>query len=848
MIVPAQGPRPAKIAFVGEAPGDTEIKEGRPFVGTAGRILDSLLTEVGIKREECFVTNLVETQPPGNDFGRFYADSKREQPTEYLLQQLERLERELAECRPNIICCLGAEPLRWLTGRRGIEAWRGSVVTGSPAGCIELPASAERADGKKPRRRKPKAPTNAGSAEHSRAAGEGIDVPDPSQRRTTPDFSSYKCIGTWHPAAIARQWTYRVSSVVDLRRVALEAQTPELKENPRHHTTVKDLDAGIALLNHINLEATHVSFDIETATQEGFIDISAIALCSNLDPNWAICVPFFFHWGQRHWDSDQELALWDVLREILTNPEIEKSAHNGSYDIDIIERCVGCRVTPFAFDTMLGFHALQLELPKGLSFLTSWYTDQPYYKDGLTTKDEQEFFKYNATDALVTYEIAQKLIAELKTDGLWEFYLKHLHALWEPLHEMQLRGVNFNWQRRNTVKKHYQESIAVLQRNLDAKVGHPLNVNASAQMKEWLYGAIDKGGLGLEARFKRVKGGDPFITADEAALQELYHQTKNDALRLVLAVREKQKILSNYLDVDLDEDKRMRCSWCVAGAGKGEKDEGGTETGRLSSRRTVRGTGSNMQNVPDGIIRELYLPDEGCILINADLSQAEARVVAYLANESRLIRVFEEGGDIHRRNAANIFKVAEEEVPDNLRQLAKRVVHASNYGMGPITFAKTAGIPVADARKLLNQYHATYPGIQNWHSAVKAKLGRGRYLDTPFGRRRYFWAHWGEGLFKEAYAYVPQSTVADQVNQALIGLSNQGYEILLQAHDSILLQVRTEMVDQAVREVLGWLQRPILIGGKPVVIPAQAKVGENWGRLEAYDAPVVEAVSNSPSS
>ncbi len=158
----------------------------------------------------------------------------------------------------------------------------------------------------------------------------------------------------------------------------------------------------------------------------------------------------------------------------------------------------------------------------------------------------------------------------------------------------------------------------------------------------------------------------------------------------------------------------------------------------------------------------------------------------------------------------------------------------SNYDMGPITFAKNAGIPAADTKRLLNQYFATYPGIKNWHYEIQAKLKRKRELTTPLGRRRIFCGRIGDSLFKEAYAFIPQSTVADLVNQALIELYKEGAELLLQVHDSIVVQCEEEKIEETVRLVKKCMTRPVVINGKTIVIPTDIKIGKNWEEMKKY--------------
>lgn len=752
------GPVKAKIMLVGEAPGETEVKEGKPFVGMSGRVLDELLRQVGIEREECYITNVSYYRPSVNNFGEFYEDKTGRVPSEYLKECYRRLEGEIREVDPNVIIVFGEQALRAVVGIGGIGHWRGSVI------------------------------------------------------KSTEGF---KVIPTWHPASILREWRQRAAAVCDLSRAKKESEFAEIRQTERTLEVAYQSNRAIEYLTFLKGEK-YVSFDIETESGQ----VTCIGFGCASRPNWAVCIPFWFGGSGSLQSSETEGIIWELIKDILESADIRKCAQNGMYDVEFLFRTMGIKTVNFNFDTMLAFHVLQLELEKGLDFMVSVYTDHPYYKHQIKSSSMDDYFVYNATDACLTMEIALKLEKELHDEGLFEFYCSYVHSLVDPLLDMQYRGIKFDYLRRNSIKKRYQESVAILQRNLDKDVGYPLNVNSPKQMKEWLYG---KKGLGLKEKTKKRKGtGEITVAADEEAIKDLYRESKVEALQTVLKIREKNKLLSTYLEVNLDEDKRMRCSYLITG----------TETGRLSSRGTLRGTGTNLQNIPDGDIRSLFLPDTGYTLINADLSQAEARVVAYLAGESSLIRVFEQGGDIHRKNAGNIFKVSEEEVSKEQRELAKRIVHASNYGMGPNTFAKNASITIPESRKLLNQYFATYPGIVNWHNEIKAKVKKTRKLVTPFGRKRYFYNRWDESMFKEALAYVPQSTVADILNQGLLCVyQHKWIELLLQVHDSILVQVPTEKVDEAIGIIRRCLDIPVTINGKELRIPSDFKVGENWASL-----------------
>ncbi len=270
-----------------------------------------------------------------------------------------------------------------------------------------------------------------------------------------------------------------------------------------------------------------------------------------------------------------------------------------------------------------------------------------------------------------------------------------------------------------------------------------------------------------------------------------------------------------------------------------------TESGffltRYKDRICITGN-TNLQNIDRSKeIRKLFVADTGTFFVNADLSQAEARVVAYIAKEERLKAVFAEGGDIHKRNASIIFTKPVEKVTGDERQLAKTLVHAANYGIGVRKFAQTIGTDENHAHQLLNLYHANYPRIKRWHAEVEEELRRSRTLTTPLGRKRMFFGRWGEDLVREAVAYVPQSTVGDVLNYGIVRCANsmpQGWTMVMQNHDAILMQVpnSTDLM-HVVRFIKHYFEFPIIINDEYLTIPVDIKVGKSWGWMHKVGAP-----------
>ena len=222
------------------------------------------------------------------------------------------------------------------------------------------------------------------------------------------------------------------------------------------------------------------------------------------------------------------------------------------------------------------------------------------------------------------------------------------------------------------------------------------------------------------------------------------------------------------------------------------------------------------------------------MFIEVDMSQAEARVVAYLAEETRLIELFNGGGDVYKQVAAWIFNKDVDDVSGDERSMAKKLVHASNYGIGARAFAYHSGVRESEARLLLGKYFTAFPHIKTWQLTIQARLGKSRVMTTALGRKRTFFGRWGEQLFREAYAFEPQSVVADVLGAAMIRFDGADKlwkyaEFMLQVHDSFLVQTDDdsagiEIVKGMIRSAFDY---PIYIKGRRLVIPIEIKVGSN---------------------
>jgi DNA polymerase len=358
-LVPPQWPKSlkkCKIAVVGEAPGENEALQGKPFIGKSGKLLDKALKEVGIKREDCLITNVFRRRPPDNDVKFFFQsrvaqklhEKEGGEPSPYPFftnhgwvkpewqDEVNRLWFELKEAQPNIVLCMGATALWALTGQSKIGSYRGAVM-------------------------------------------ESTLVP------------GLKVLATYHPAFIMRMWPNLPVMVADVKKAAEESEYPEIRRIEREIYIEPDLeDLDKFYFNHIRPlcgTETPLSYDIETVPD----NITCIGFAPS--DRVTLVVPFMDK-RQRNWSYwptlEAEQHAWNWVTHILEDSSINKVAQNGLYDIQWLYHCYGVKVRGVSDDTMLMHHSLQPELRKSLGFLGSLYSRERAWKELVDFKAEDK--------------------------------------------------------------------------------------------------------------------------------------------------------------------------------------------------------------------------------------------------------------------------------------------------------------------------------------------------------------------------------------------------------------------------------------------------------------------------
>ena len=757
----------AEIVIIGEAPGEQESNQKMPMVGGSGRMLWDILRGYDITRKDCYVTNVVKKQ--------VVFSTKVDGKNPVKLVELEHWEGLLdweLDNLPNLkyILALGNFALHALTGDSGITKWRGSV----------------------------------------------FDCKVGRNRRTV------KVICTNNPAHIMRNLMMEPMFRLDLHKLkrVIDGTFTKHKVTGLINPSISEANE---YLDSLERSDAPIAFDIEIIANEtaciGFANNAYEGLCIN-----------FRDGSTNRYTLEQELLLRERIQELFNNPQNKFIAQNGSFDMGWLWFKDRIHVPKIWLDTLLAHHTLYPRLPHNLGYLTAQYTDHPYYKDeGKTWREGgniNQFWDYNIKDCCITWAVADKLLKELKQQGLKEFYFSHVQRLQSHLVTMQVGGVLAD----TTLK----DSIAFdLKNDLDEKLiefhhkVHTLtgdidfkpNPKSPRQLKELFFSY-----LGLVGR-----GSSTNADNRQRMIDNPKTTPEQKELLLVLGDYLKEhKFYGTYATMKVDEDKRIRCEYKQFGVQ--------SAPGRLSSSKVLWGSGMNLQNQPHRAY-PMFIADQGYMLSYFDLRQAEAKVVAYLWNVQRLIENFkkaetEEGYDVHRLNAAAIFKVDYDEVPaydrdeddvPTMRFLGKRCVHGLNYRMQAPKLAEVCNIPMQQAYEAYASYHRAFPEIQEgWSNTIK-DIREHKALYTPLGRRMIWLERLTEDSFDSVIAFRPQSTIGDKVSSVIYLCHDdedwpRDARMLLNVHDALIAIHRPEDREVVQAVMKRHAEAPILMRGQEVVI------------------------------
>ncbi|MAG26357.1 hypothetical protein CMI47_12475 [Candidatus Pacearchaeota archaeon] len=631
-----------------------------------------------------------------------------------------------------------------------------------------------------------------------------------------------KVIATNNPAHILRNLSLEPMYKFDIAKLR-RVMDGKFRTHRIDSTINPSLEDAIRYLDVLDAGNKPIAFDIEVIANEtaciGFADNAHSGMCINFRDD-----------KSNRYNLREELRLRERIQRLFHNPKNKFIAQQGSFDSGWLWYKDRIHVPKVWFDTLLGHHTLYPRMPHNLGYLTAQYTDHPYYKDEKNTWREggniNEFWDYNVKDCCITWAVHEAILRELKAQGLEDFFFSHVMRLQPHLVKMQVGGILADEPLKDKIAEELKDELAEKLDGFHQKVialtddpDFKPNPNSPKQLGELLFNYLGLVGRGSSTnKENRTRMREHVRTSPEQ--KELLIHLDN--------WKEEHKFYSTYATQKVDPDHRIRCEYKQFGTQEAP--------GRLSSSKVMWGSGMNLQNQPHRAY-PMFICDEGYMFSYFDLQQAEAKVVAHIWNVQGLLETFERaetenGFDVHRGNAARIFKEDYDSIPAedwdaNLaptkRYLGKRCVHGLNYRMQAPKLAEVCGISTQQGYEAYASYHRAFPEIQQgWEATIKT-VREERMLFTPLGRRLIWLERLTEESFDSVIAFVPQSTIGDKVS-SVIYLCHEDSEwpqdarMLLNIHDALIAIHRPD--DKAVvqRLMKKHAEAPIMIRGEPVVI------------------------------
>lgn len=395
------------------------------------------------------------------------------------------------------------------------------------------------------------------------------------------------------------------------------------------------------------------------------------------------------------------------------------------------------------------------------------------------------------------------------------------HDVEPVLEKMSKNGVLIDQNLLNKLGVDLKKRLAILEENIYKHVGHEFNLNSPKQLAEVLFDE-----LGLPV-FKKTKTGR---STDEETLREL--SDAHPVLPLLLEYRQLFKLISTYVDAlpkSIQEDGRIHSTFNVEGAA----------TGRLSS------TNPNLQNIPvkgstGGEIRKAFIAPAGKVLLGADYSQIELRIMAHVSDDPGLKKAFNEGVDIHALTASRIFKVPVEEVNKDQRTVGKTMNFATLYGQGPRALSRQLGVDFATAREYIAEYFTQFPKVRDWMAKVLDQGYKTGYVETIWGRKRYIPELQAQNKMMKAYGeraainHPIQGTSADMIKKAMVEIDKEFTEkkldckMILQVHDELDFECDPSCLKEAAEIICRRMESAIELS---IPVVSELKTGPNWGDM-----------------
>jgi DNA polymerase I len=621
---------------------------------------------------------------------------------------------------------------------------------------------------------------------------------------------------------------------------AAQKEVP-LEIHPQIIDSTEQLEALLKRLESRRDPATPIAWDTETtALEPRDADLVGIGCCwgENLDDMAYIPI------GHQNGKNLDKATVLEALRPILESADYPKVLQNAKYD-RLVLRQQGIQLTGVVFDPMLASYVLNPEGSHSLSDLSrhylgiiaTEYTDLVPKGKTIADVDIPAVAAYCGMDVYTTYQLVAKLRTELaKTPALQDLLLEIELPLEPVLAEMEYCGIRIDRDYLQEFSKGLEKDLAEIETNAYEAAGQKFSLGSPKQLSDLLFVQ-----LGLDKRKSRkIKTG---YSTDAATLEKL--QGDHPVVDLILEHRTLTKLKSTYVDalpaLVRPDTQRVHTSF----------NQTGTSTGRLSS------SNPNLQNIPirtafSRQIRKGFIPEPGWILVGADYSQIELRILAHLSQEPVLVETYQKNEDIHKLTAKLLLD--KDDISPEERRLAKIINFGVIYGMGAQRFSREAGVKSSEAKEFIEKFNDRYPKVFAYLQQMQREAIARGYVETIKGRRRYFnfsseslrrlrgtdadkidlsqvkvRDQYDAGLLRAAANAPIQGSSADIIKIAMVKLHDllQNYQanLLLQVHDELVLEMPPDEWDDLKPKLKATMESAVQLS---VPLMVEIHSGPNW--------------------
>lgn len=605
-------------------------------------------------------------------------------------------------------------------------------------------------------------------------------------------------------------------SLLKLKELDLAGPIPKKTENPQIKTEIVLAERQFERLIEKLRAAPEISLDTET-TSEDAMSAELVGLSLAVEPGAGFYVPLAHSYLGAPPQLDRKTVLEKLKSLLETKPII---GQNLKYDAKIL-RHYGIELKNIVFDSMLAAYLLDPENRKGLSELARRYLGHSvmdFSELGAERMDAvpvEQAAAYAVADAEVVLRLKEKMLPALCATGQEKLFEEIEVPLISVLVEMEAHGILLDKEILREQAKELQTLATQLLQDIFRLAGQDFNPNSPKQVAQILF---EKFKLPVARRTKTGPSTDAYVLQELAGLHPLPEK--------LLAYRELEKLLSTYIH------KLPGYINATTGRVHTTFQQHVTVTGRLSS------TDPNLQNIPvrtelGGQIRKAFVAPPDRVLIGADYSQIELRVLAHLSDDRGLRGAFEHDEDVHARTAATIFNLGLEQVGPRERRIAKMINFGLSYGMTGYGLAQRTGLSRGEAEKFIKNYFEKYPGVRAYMERVVREADEKGYLETLLGRRRYF-TELSSPARREAINFPVQGTAADIMKLAMLRVYEKikSHEIkadmLLQIHDELIFEADAEHADYAAQVIKKTMEEAFALR---VPLKVETHIGTNWGEI-----------------